>query len=448
MKITFIQPSQLDDNGKPLKYKQLLLPSGTLSLLAGLTPAHIEVEIVNDYIDDINYDDNVDLIALTSLTLQAPRAYQIAMKFRKRKVPVIMGGIHATALPEEVSQYADSVFIGEAEGLWEQVVLDFEKTRKLEKMYKPDHYPDLQKLTIPRFDLSERDKCIKALNAKSPAIPIACTRGCPFKCDYCSVTRFFGATFRTKPIDNILAEIEASGADDFFFIDDNMIGNPKFAEQLFKELIPLKKRWFTQFSTTALKHPHLVELAGEAGCHEVMLGIESINPKNLASVNKKFNNPDDYQELFKLLKQNKISPHVMVMFGFDEDDVSLIHKTVDFFMESEVNFMRIFFLTPFFGTKIYDVLEKEGRITERDWSKYDANHVIVKPKKMTAEEMTEAVWKAYDKFYSAGNVLKRLWKFRSFYSKNDYKGSFLDDVLFQFHFNRSIKKRKDPWSGL
>ncbi|MDY6932671.1 MAG: radical SAM protein [Spirochaetota bacterium] len=448
MKIRLIQPAQLDDSGKPIKYKKILLPSGTLSTIAALTPNDVEVSITNEYIDTIDFSEDLDIVGITALTCHAPRAYQIAQEFKKRGKTVVMGGIHATALPQEALQHVDSVVVGEAENLWEKVVRDFQKNNKLNSIYKNDVFPDLKKLVIPRFDLNNSDKCLKAPFAKTPAMPIFTTRGCPFSCSYCSVTKFFGGKYRTKPIDNVLREIDASKARDFFFVDDNLAANSKYSEQLFKEITPLKIRWFSQFSTRVLNNPKLVELAGESGCHEVILGIESLNICNLKSVNKSFNKPEEYARLFKLLKSNGISPHVMIMFGLENDDVELLKRTLEFLLDNDVNFIRIFTVTPYPGTDLYQKLDCEGRIFEKDWSKYDLNHIVFSPKNISIQDLQDNVWKSYYTFYSYKNIIKRLWKFKKFYLTPDKKGSLLDDLLFQLHFHIATGKRLDPWSGV
>lgn len=446
MKIKLIQPAQLDDSGKPIKYKKLLLPSGTLATLAALTPEDIEVSVTNEYVDTVDFDADVDLVGITALSCHAPRAYQIADEFRKRGKTVVMGGIHASALPHEALQHADSVVIGEAENIWEKVIRDFQK-KSLTPIYKSDKFPDLKKLVLPRFDLANSDKCIKALFSQTPAIPIFTTRGCPFNCHFCSVTKFFGGRYRTKPIDNVLKEIEASGAKDFFFVDDNIMGNPSYSEQLFKEITPLRIRWFSQFSTLVLNTPKLVELAGKSGCHEVILGIESLDEENLKSVNKGFNKIEKYKKVLKLLMDNGISPNVMIMVGMDNDDVGLFNRTLEFLLNNDVNFIHINIITPFPGTKLYEKLESEERILEKDWSKYDVNHVIFHPKKMSGEDLINNVWRNYEVFYSCKNIIKRFYRFRRIYLTRHWRNSFFDDLLFQLHYNSVIKKRVDPYSG-
>ncbi len=448
MKIMLIQPAQLDNFGNPIKYKFGIMPSGTLANIAALTPNNIDISVIDESIDTINYDEDVDLIGISSLTCQAPRAYQIAKEFKKRNKTVIMGGVHATILPQEVLNHVDSVVIGEAENIWPKVISDFQKNKKLKTTYKNKVLPDLQKLLIPRFELTNYNKCIKPLFSKTPAIPIFTTRGCPFNCSFCSVKKLLGNAFRTKPVENVLKEIEASKAKSFFFTDDNIMGDEKHAEQLFKTITPLKIRWMSQFSTHVLHKPKLVELAGKSGCYEVILGIESINSDNLKNINKQFNKPDEYKNLFKLLKDNDINPHVQILFGMDNDTEEVFKRTIEFLLENDVNFIHISIITPFPGTDLYKQLEKEKRIFTKDWSKYDITKVVFHPKNITIEQLENAVRDGHKQFYSYGNIMRRIWKFRKFYYTPNNGCSLLDDLLFQLHFNICVKKGIDPYSGV
>jgi radical SAM superfamily enzyme YgiQ (UPF0313 family) len=449
MKIRLIQPSQLDDTETPRSFKQVILPAGTMAHIAGLTPACHSVAITDDSIQSIDFDEDVDLVGLTAMTCQAPRAYQIADEFRKRGRKVVMGGIHATSRPEEALRHVDSVVIGEAENVWEDLLRDYERTNTLKRTYRGATYPDMRKLVLPRYDLLDMSRYIQAsVHSSLPTLPISATRGCPYNCDYCTVTRFWGPRIRTKPIDNVIAEIEASGGKNFFFVDDNMLSNRKYARQLLKELVPLKIRWFTQVSSSILRQPDLVELAAEAGCHEFILGLESIDQRNLAGVNKSFNKPDEYRDLFKLLKRNRINPHVMIIFGLEHDDADTIRQTADFLLDSDVFLVRFFVLTPLYGTALYERFEREGRIIDDDWSHYDGNHVVFKLKNMSADALMEEMHRAYDRFYSLFGIARRVFKFRHSYTRRDLRGSLVDDLLYQWMYHSNTKRREDAWAGI
>jgi radical SAM superfamily enzyme YgiQ (UPF0313 family) len=255
MKILLIFPSHLNGNGNTIKYKQGFLPPLALAQLAALTPKQHEVIIVNDAIEDIRpyYNKYFDLVGITAMTMQAERAYQIADQFQRQGVKVVLGGVHPTLLPEEAKQYADAVIVGEAESVWEQV-LDGAKVGFLDEFYSAPH-PDLQQLIIPRWETCNLTNYFKPAGLKWPLMPLFTTRGCPFGCKFCSVTHIHGKSYRFKPIENILQEIKAIGAETYFFTDDNIMASPAYSRELFRALRGKGVYWFSQASTTMLKHP-------------------------------------------------------------------------------------------------------------------------------------------------------------------------------------------------
>ena len=224
MNILFVYPSRLNASGKPLKYRKAFIPPLALATLNSLTPEHHNTRIVNDIVEDIDFADCYDLVAITAMTMQVERAYQIADAFRDRGVKVIMGGMHPTVLPREAKQHSDSVVVGEADNIWEQILDDCENNA-LKDFYQDESFPDLQRLVIPKWENSNLGIYAKRIGAKLPLMPIYTTRGCPLGCKFCSVTRFFGKSIRVKPISHVIQEIETTGASDYFFVDDNITCN-------------------------------------------------------------------------------------------------------------------------------------------------------------------------------------------------------------------------------
>jgi len=449
MKIRLIHPTVLDDNGNAIRYKRLNMLSLTLPTIAALTPQDVEVDLKYEAVDPVNFDEKVDLVGITALTNNVARAYQIGDEYRKRGVKVVMGGIHASALPEEALQHVDSVVIGEAEDIWPDLVRNFQKTGTLERIYRNAVLPDLQKLLIPRYDLINPDYFIKPMFNDMPIFCVYTSRGCPFNCDFCSVTRFFGNKYRTKPIENVVKEIEhwSAKCKNVYFVDDNILGKAEYAEELFKALIPLNITWSSEFDSTAVNKPKLIELAGKSGCRSMLIGFETLNPDNLKSVNKTFNKIDKYKDLIKMLKDNGIAPEATMMVGLDNDDTSIIERTIDFLLENGIIFFRISILTPYPGTKIYQKLNDEGRILVRDWSKYDVTHTVFQPAKMTPEELTESIWKIYNKTYSYAGICKRFWKLKDlFFGKYRKRHSLFFELTYQYYIRKSIMKRLDPIS--
>ena len=287
--------------------------------------------MVNDLVEQINLADRYDLVAITAMTAQAPRAYQIADAFRQRNVPVVMGGIHVTALPEEAKQHADSVVIGEAENLWPELVADCEN-KSLKPHYCAPTPPDMSNLVIPRWDHMNMGIYWKALGFVLPAISIFVTRGCPNDCAFCTVTKFFGRTYRTKPIANVLRELDAGDSKVFNFMDDNIGFNPDYSRELFHALAARRKKitWGGSISTQVLRTPDLIELAGKAGCRQLFVGIESVNTANLEAVNKRFNKVEQYEELVQRFRRAGINPLFSFIFGFDGDTPDVFDVTLEF----------------------------------------------------------------------------------------------------------------------
>jgi radical SAM superfamily enzyme YgiQ (UPF0313 family) len=407
MKILLIKPSRLDENKQPIKYRKALLPPLPLAILDRLTPERHQVKIVDDIVEDIDYSRSYDLVGISAMTVQAERAYQVGDRFREMGVKVIMGGIHPSVLPHEAIKHADSVVIGEAEGLWRQILADFENNSHKE-FYQDTSRSSLRELIIPKWDNVNMKIYVKQIGRKRPPIPIFTTRGCHFSCSYCTVTGIFGKTFRTKPVSNVLKEIDNINNKNYLFADDNIAGDFDYSRELFKALIPKKISWLSQISTTVLKSPDLIDLAGKSGCELLLFGTESINKNSLKSVNKGFNNPEDYIELFARTRKAGIIPCPTIMFGFDEDSLDQFRLSIEFLEKNKLETAMFSILTPFPGTKVYREMKEAGRIMTYNWSMYDFGHVVFHPKNFTAHELKTHFWKTYRRLLSFKNMTKRL----------------------------------------
>jgi len=400
MKILFIQPSQYTDTGDIWKSKLPWLPRMSLPQLAAITPEGIDSVIVDEYTENINFDIDVDLVAISATTVQAPRAYKISEEFRRRGKKTIIGGIHASLLPDEVQNYTDSVIIGEAEGLWNDVLTDL-KYGTLKPRYKSEGKLDITNIPAPNLSKLQLNKY------KVQFRPIQTTRGCPHNCDYCSVTKFFGKSYRHRSIEDIVKEIKDLNVKDIFFVDDNIAANPERAKALFKAITPLKISWISQCCMSIAYNDELLELAQKSGCANLMLGLESLSPQSLGSVNKSFNKVDDYYYVIDKLHRHGITVMGLMVFGFDYDDENVFEKTANFMDEAKVDYPCYWILTPYPNTPLHQQLEAEGRIIERDWSKYDCSHVVYKPKLMSPETLQEGYWYAFKKSYSVPSIIKR-----------------------------------------
>jgi radical SAM superfamily enzyme YgiQ (UPF0313 family) len=392
-----------------------MFPRLSLPVLASLTPPEIQVEIVDEYFEDVPFDDSANLVGIGFMTPQAPRAYQIGDEFRKRGKKVVMGGIHASALPEEALVHADAVVVGEAEDIWPQVLEDF-KNGKMQRIYKSLKFPKLEGLRTPRYDLLKKDR-YRLLKIN---FPLQAGRGCPFDCEFCSVTKFFGHSIRYRSIEDVIGEIKRLGRKKILFIDDNITGNHEYAKDLFTQLKPLKIRWGGQASINLAKNESLLKLAAESGCAILFIGIESLSDENLKEIGKNFFKAADIQDCLQRIQSYGISIRSSIVFGFDQDDRNVFKRTADFLVHNHIAYADFFILTPLPGTGLRKKLENQNRIMSNDWSDYDSLRAVFTPKLMTVEELNEGLWEAYQRFYSVVNILRR--------------------VLFAQRLNRSIRK--------
>jgi radical SAM superfamily enzyme YgiQ (UPF0313 family) len=380
----------------------MAIPQLTLSLLAGMTPEEHEVQIIEEvHHGVIDFDMEVDVVGITIMTQTAIRGYEIANEFKKRNKTVIFGGIHATVLPKEAIMFGDAVVIGEAEnGLWEQVLHDVE-TFSLREFYQLDEFPQMQDHVIPRRDL------IKTSAGKFPIAPVETSRGCPYQCDFCTVSRSFGVKQRHKSLDIVLQDIESIEERALFFIDDNITINKKFAKELFTRMIPLKKTWVGQASINITKDKELMKLARQSGCKGLLIGFESMTDTGLCKYKKTFSTFKENVEAVKKLQGNGILTMASFVFGLDDDTEKVFDNTYQFIKKAKPAFLQACSLTPYPGTEVFTRMKQEGRILTDDWSQFDAKKVIISPKGMTAEELQKGYTQIKDQTYTYSSILSR-----------------------------------------
>ena len=372
----------------------------SLTTVAGLTPDDWEVEILDARVGPVDYGAKVDLVGITALTAEIPSAYEIADNFRLKGVPVVMGGVHVSALPDEGLGHADAVVIGEAELIWAGLLDDF-KSGKLKKRYKAGKLCDMKDMAIPRRELLDRSMYGSGFNT------LQASRGCPFNCDYCAVTAFFGREFRVRPVPEVISEVGTFDTKEFFFMDDNIVGRAKYAKELFRALVPLGVTWGSQASITMAKDPELIRLYAKSGGKYAFIGLESLSQKNLDKMSKGWSSADGYKESIKRIHGAGINIIGSFVFGLDEDDATVFKRTFDFIMETNMSAAQFHILTPLPGTVTYSVLESERRITGRDWGRYHTGEVVFSPKSMTTEELLNGYHWIFRKTYTMGNILRR-----------------------------------------
>jgi len=396
MKILLISPCKNPN----MKYKKIMMmPQLSLYLLAGLTPLEYEVTIIEEDIEDINLDEDCDLVGLSCLTSNAPRAYLLAQEFKKKGKTVVMGGVHPTILPDEALQFADSVVIGEAEGVWQQLLEDFKNGRLQKKYNKP--YPSLEKY----IQIKHRRDVKKGF---FNVVPVMTTRGCPYDCDFCCVHDIFGSKIRHIPIENVVRYIVDSGGKIFMFLDDNIIGEPKYAKELFRAIKPLEIKWVSQASISFVHDTELLQLAAESGCGGLFFGLESVSEYRLGKMRKSIKKIEKVEEAIKKVKSFGIHFHASMVFGFDEDTKHTFTETLEFLNKTKIGSATFNILTPYPGTKIYQQLKKEGRLFTDDWKYYDHSTVVYKPKNLTPLELLAGRLWVRKEFTKISAIMKRL----------------------------------------
>lgn len=404
MRITLIKPSlgniisgyNLNDGSmEPLQ----------LAIIAGLVDVSDEVVLYDDRIEPIPFDEKTDLVCITVESFSARRAYEISGEYRKRGVKVILGGMHVSLLANEALKYADSVVVGDVEPVWKQIIDDFKKEKLNEIYTAPFGLP--QDGCLPKREIFKGKKYL-------PVSLVQFSRGCNFKCTFCSVSQFFQHSHKCRKIEDVLYEIEKDKLKTILFVDDNMVSNKKELKIFLKELIPLKVKWASQYSIDMVNDKELLKLMADSGCIGNLIGFESININTLKSFNKSPNirNFNSYKEVLEVLRDYGFLTWASFMIGNDFDNLDTIEKTIEFAIKNKFTLAFFHILMPYPGTEIYEQFKKENRLLyDGHWwnhPDYRYNEATFKPKLITAEQLSEATIKANKEFYSLSSISHRM----------------------------------------
>jgi radical SAM superfamily enzyme YgiQ (UPF0313 family) len=407
-----------------------------------------EVEVYVEEVRKIDYEavKNSDLVAISTITSTAPRAYAIADEARRLGLPVIMGGPHVTFLADEAMEHADFVIRGEGEQTLMTFIDAWEKDEGLASIpnltYRMNgeiiHNPfrpiwtDLDKIPFPDFSLLNPQK---RQTRRWQTIPVQTSRGCPFNCSFCSVTGMFGRAFRFRSTENVIEELKRYNDPRkiIFFYDDNFTANRRRAKELLKAMIreKFRFRWTTQVRADVAKDEDLVRLMKRAGCHTVFIGFESVNAESLKAMRKQ-QTVEDIAAAARVLRKYRIHIHGMFVFGFDQDDWQTVEETVKFARKARLTSTQFLILTPLPGSELYEKLRKENRIKFHDWALYDAHHVVFQPARLSLFALQWAQIFSHKKFYSLKEMAKKL-----------IEGRWLDIALARYarNLNRLWQKR-------
>lgn len=396
MRLLVISPSWLPtfwNGGKTLA------PPMCLPVLASLTPAGVKIHLVDENVEPVDLAEVADLVAISCMTASAPRGYEIADHFRARGVPVVMGGMHPSALPQEAIEHADAVVIGEAENQWPGVFADFAAGRP-QQFYRTEQRPELKDLPIPRRDLLRTDRYLTVDLVQT-------ARGCPNGCSFCSVSPIFGRRYRFRPVPEVIEELSSLRPRWVGFTDDNIVACRTRAKELFEALLPLNLQWVGQGDLSMAGDEELLRLMARSGCTAMFVGLESLSQESLAAANKRANLGIDYERAVATIHRHGIDIIGSFVFGLDPDHPGVFRQTVEFAERVKLAAAQFAVLTPFPGTPLYDQLKEEDRITNPDWSRYTMGHVVYQPRNMTAAELLQGRLYAYRRFYSLPSIGRR-----------------------------------------
>lgn len=389
------------------KHALFRVPPLTFQCLAAVTPLDVEIVLIDESFEAIDFDIEVDIVGISVILPFSQKAYFVAECFKNKGVTVVLGGHHVTAMPDEAIKFADTIVIGEGDLVWPDLIYDY-KRGALKSVYKSKELADLAFLPQPRKDLiSLKTKYYSISNS------VLATRGCPHACTYCSIKYTFPG-FRKRPVKDVIEDIENSIGNFlqkkiFIFWDDNIVGDKEYAYELFGEMVHLHKYWISQATLADFaSDKKMVQLASKSGCKGIFCGIESINQSSLQNVNKNINDVRKYKKYIEILHDNGISVDAGMMIGFDDDDKRIFEQTLETAIKLNIDIMNLVLVTPYPGTPLFKKLEKEQRLLHKDWSLYDAHHVVFKPKNMSPNELLEGWHWTRKEFYKLGLIGKRV----------------------------------------
>jgi radical SAM superfamily enzyme YgiQ (UPF0313 family) len=400
MKVKLILPALAEAESpfwRPIKYS-LFPPLGLATLAAYLSPDD-EIDLQDQHVEELTLNDSPDLVIIQVYITNAYRAYAIADHYRAQGAYVILGGLHVTSLPDEAEHHADSIFIGPGEETFPQFLKDF-KTGTAKKKYFSS-IRTLEKIPPIRRDLIKRNLYLVPNS-------IVVTRGCPHHCNFCYKDAFFegGKSFYTQRVDDALAEIERLPGKHLYFLDDHLLGNVRFASDLFEGMKGMNRVFQSAATVDSILRGNLIEKAANAGLRSLFVGFETLSSENLKQSNKKQNLQKDYTAAINRLHDLGIMINGSFVFGLDDDTKDVFKQTVEWGVEHAITTSTYHILTPYPGTQLFRDMENQGRILNRNWDLYDTRHVVYKTKNISPQELEEGYWYAYDEFYTWRNIFR------------------------------------------
>ena len=435
-KILLIQPSPYDKNHKPIKKNKLYFVGLAMPLLAAMMPEDWEAEIVLEVIEDIPFDTDAELIGISTMGHGVIRSIDIARKFREMGKTVILGGYMASIMADEALKHCDSVVVGDAELVWNELLKDYDEGR-LKKIYKDNLENGFFSTPMPRFDLIINKRIGNFL-------PVQAGRGCPNTCSFCSVACLYKGHYIKKPLEEVVRDIKQVkelGFKKFLLLDDNIFSDREYLDKLLIEIKKLNMQWMSQCDIRIGRENELLKKLADSGCTTLSFGLESISKESLKGMNKSWANPLEYNELIQNIHSYGIDVSTEMVVGGEGDTLQSIRDTKRFIEDNKITVPRFYILTPIPGTKFFEDMMKAGRIIKEDIYSFDGTEAVHRPKNMSPEELTNAYWELYDSLFTFSSILKRNILRKEFLIK---PGKYLFYTIVNLFYRYQIKNRITP----
>ena len=435
-KVLLIQPSQYSTTGAIVKQRKIYLPGLVFPLLAALAPRNWKVEVRLEVIEDIDFDTDADLVGIGAMGHALFRGLELAGKFKERGKTVFMGGYMASMVPDLALMVADSIVIGDGEISFLKLLSDFERNGKLNRRYD-NPLGDLKGLPVPDYSILT-DKSIGDM------LPVQAGRGCPHSCTFCSIACLYKGRYMVRPVDEVINDIETIrnlGYKKFYLIDDNIVSNPGYLEELIRKIHPLKMRWSTQCTMNLAHNKSLLKKVAASGCEILSLGIESISQEGLDKLNKKWLRVDEHEALLKEFRKAGIMVSAEMIIGTDSDTEESLKATFDFIKRTRIPLLRVYILTPVPGTTLYDELKNSGRLLHENFEHYNSSECVHDPEKISPELLNSMYKWLNSKIFSYPGILRRTLLNREFMR---YPQKYLFAFGINLHYRSYVMRGDTP----
>lgn len=398
--VHLINPKTQSFTTRPMYFNRALYsPLAGLLAVAGLIPEDkYEVVLTDENIEDIDFDLKVDMVGISAMTSYVKRGYEIAAEFRRRGIPVVMGGVHPSFMTDEALTHCDAVVVGEAELVMDKVLSDLEDG-SLGGIYKAEGLHSMVDLPMPRYDLVKKNRYVNRTFVQT-------SRGCHHGCSFCSEHMMNGLKFRYRPVDEVIREIESCGQNFISLNDADFFGTPERPKEVMRALKGRGIKWQAGVTSKLALNDEMLELAAESGCFMLSIGFESISRSTLTSVHKHVNRPENFQKLVEKIHSYGMLVFGLFIYGFDGDDPSVFDETVNFNIDTKFDMCAYSVLTPYPGTLLWYQMKKD--VVSFDWDNYDQGHIVYKPKGLTPTQLREGHMRAYERFYSLSSIARRM----------------------------------------